>query len=50
MEAAALRALVRDIPDFPQPGVVFKDITPMLADPAALRAAVDALEIGRAHV
>ena len=43
MEAAALRALVRDIPDFPQPGVVFKDITPMLADPAALRAAVDAL-------
>jgi adenine phosphoribosyltransferase len=43
VDASALRALVRDIPDFPQPGVVFKDITPMLAEPAALRAAVDGL-------
>jgi len=38
-----LRGLVRDIRDFPQPGVVFKDVTPLLADPRALRAAVDAL-------
>ena len=38
-----LRAFIRDIPDFPKPGIVFKDITPLLADPAALRAAVDAL-------
>jgi len=34
---------LRDVPDFPKPGIVFKDITPLLADPAALRAAVDAL-------
>jgi adenine phosphoribosyltransferase len=38
-----LRALVRDIPDHPQPGVVFKDITPLLADADAFRAAVDGL-------
>ena len=36
-------ALVRDIPDFPKPGIVFKDITPLLADAAALRSAVDGL-------
>ncbi|TQN31249.1 adenine phosphoribosyltransferase [Haloactinospora alba] len=33
----------RDIPDYPQPGVMFKDITPLLADPRAFRAVVDAL-------
>ncbi|MGA7704521.1 MAG: adenine phosphoribosyltransferase, partial [Solirubrobacteraceae bacterium] len=38
-----LRALVRDIPDFPKPGIAFKDITPLMADPAALRQAVDGL-------
>jgi adenine phosphoribosyltransferase len=32
---ASLLALVRDIPDFPRPGIVFKDITPLLADAAA---------------
>jgi adenine phosphoribosyltransferase len=31
-----LRALIRDIPDFPKPGIVFKDITPLLLDPGAL--------------
>ena len=31
-----LRAHIRDIPDFPQPGIVFKDITPLFLDPAAL--------------
>jgi adenine phosphoribosyltransferase len=36
-------ALIRDVPDFPKPGVVFKDITPLLADPAALGAVVEAL-------
>jgi adenine phosphoribosyltransferase len=41
--AAALRARIRDIPDFPQPGIVFRDITPLMADPAALAAAVSAL-------
>ena len=35
-----LRAYIRDIPDFPKPGIVFKDITPLLLDPAALDAAV----------
>ena len=38
-----LRSLVRDIPDFPQPGIVFKDITPIMADAAALDTAVTAL-------
>src|ERR1700760_1457801 len=35
-----LRAFVRDIPDFPSPGIVFRDITPLLLDPAALDAVV----------
>jgi adenine phosphoribosyltransferase len=34
---------IRDIPDFPRPGIVFKDITPLFLDHAALRTAVDAL-------
>ena len=41
--AADLSSFVRDIPDFPQPGIVFKDITPLLGDPAAFRAATDAM-------
>lgn len=40
---AELAALVRDIPDFPRPGVVFKDITPLLADHAAFSSCIDAL-------
>lgn len=42
-EPARLRALVRDIPGFPQPGIVFKDITPLLADAEALSEAVAGL-------
>jgi adenine phosphoribosyltransferase len=42
-DAAWLASLLRDVPDFPEPGIVFKDLTPLLADPAALRATVDAL-------
>jgi adenine phosphoribosyltransferase len=38
-----LRAYVRDIPDFPRPGIVFKDITPLLLDPRALEVAVTRL-------
>ena len=38
-----LASYIRDIPDFPKPGIVFKDITPMLADAGALDAAVRAL-------
>jgi adenine phosphoribosyltransferase len=43
LDKASLRALVRDVPDFPQAGIVFRDITPLLGNGAALRAAVDAL-------
>jgi adenine phosphoribosyltransferase len=38
-----LKARIRDIPDFPQPGIVFKDIMPLLADPEAFRGTVDGL-------
>src|SRR3954465_6144572 len=38
-----LRSHIRDIPDFPQPGVVFKDITPLLGDPHGFRATIDGL-------
>jgi adenine phosphoribosyltransferase len=38
-----LRDLVRDVADFPEPGIVFKDIMPLLADPEALRETVDRL-------
>jgi adenine phosphoribosyltransferase len=34
---------IRDIPDFPKPGIVFKDITPLFLDPEALRSAVSSL-------
>lgn len=37
------RSLIRDIPDFPKPGILFRDITPLLADPLALRAITDLL-------
>jgi len=36
-----LHAGVRDVPDFPKPGILFKDITPMLSDPAIFRLAID---------
>src|SRR5712692_9271635 len=42
-EAGWLKEYIREIPDFPQPGVSFKDITPLLADPKAFRASVDLL-------
>jgi adenine phosphoribosyltransferase len=45
-----LRDYVRDIPDFPRAGIVFKDITPLLGDPDASRAALDGLvEMARAR-
>lgn len=37
------RSLIRDVPDYPEPGVLFKDITPLLADGAAFREVVDDL-------
>jgi adenine phosphoribosyltransferase len=41
--AVDLRAFVRDIADYPKPGIVFKDLTPLLLDPAALAHSVDLL-------
>jgi adenine phosphoribosyltransferase len=43
METFDLRTTIRDIPDFPKPGIVFKDIMPLLADATALRSAVEQL-------
>ena len=40
--AAALKKLVRDVPDFPKKGILFKDITPLLADPRGLMTVLDA--------
>jgi len=43
-----LSSLVRDVPDFPEPGIIFKDISPLLADHSAFTAVVDALaDVGR---
>ncbi len=43
MTVVDLGSYVRDIPDFPKPGIVFKDITPVLAAPEALERAVSSL-------
>lgn len=37
-----LKTLIRDVPDFPMPGILFRDVTPLLRDPAGLRQVVDA--------
>jgi len=42
VDIARMTQLIRDIPDFPQPGVLFRDITTVLRDPSAFRFAVDA--------
>jgi adenine phosphoribosyltransferase len=41
--AIDLESKIRDIPDFPSPGIVFKDITPLVADPDAFRQSIDRL-------
>jgi len=41
--AVDIKALIRTIPDYPKPGVQFRDITTLMADPAGLRAAIDGL-------
>ena len=38
---ASLKAVIRDVPDFPKPGIVFKDITTLLKNPKAFRRALD---------
>jgi adenine phosphoribosyltransferase len=40
---AYVRSKIRDVPNFPTPGIVFKDITPMLADPRAFHISLDSL-------
>src|ERR1700733_9982637 len=37
------RALIRDVPDFPKPGIAYKDITPLLASPRALHIVLDGI-------
>jgi adenine phosphoribosyltransferase len=39
-----LKRYIRDVPDFPKPGILFKDITPLLGDGAAFRASIDGLQ------
>jgi adenine phosphoribosyltransferase len=41
MSVRKLKAAIRDIPDFPKPGILFKDITPILKDPALFHSAID---------
>lgn len=41
MEDLLAAPLIRDVPDFPKPGILFKDITPVLQDPAAFQQIVD---------
>jgi adenine phosphoribosyltransferase len=46
MDAASLQTLIstiRDVPDFPQPGILFKDITPVLSDATLLQRAIDGM-------
>jgi adenine phosphoribosyltransferase len=43
MDAARLRGLIREIPDFPRPGIGFKDVTPLMADREGLAASVRGL-------
>jgi adenine phosphoribosyltransferase len=48
VSASDLQRLIRDIPDVPTPGVMFRDITPLLADPVGYDAAVNAI-VGLTH-
>jgi len=42
--ADEIKAAIRDVPDFPKPGIVFKDITPVLGDPKLFKASIDLFE------
>jgi adenine phosphoribosyltransferase len=43
MTPQEIRSLIKDVPDFPKPGILFKDITPVLADPRAFAAVIGLL-------
>jgi len=43
MDVKQLAATIRDVPDFPKPGILFKDITTLIADPEAFKAVIDLL-------
>jgi adenine phosphoribosyltransferase len=43
VNADQLRRYIRDVPDFPKPGIMFRDVTPLLLEPAALEGAIQAL-------
>ena len=45
MQIEAIRSLIRDVPDFPQEGIVFKDITPLLADEVAFSSVIDLIVV-----
>jgi len=44
-QVAGLKAAIRDVPDFPKPGIVFKDITTLLQEPVLLRRALDLMTV-----
>ena len=46
MEAHLIQGRIRDVPDFPKKGIVFKDITPLLQDPATFAATIDRMAEG----
>ena len=48
--AELIKSFIRDVPDYPLPGIMFKDITPLLGDPAMLRKVVAALGTGFGRV
>jgi adenine phosphoribosyltransferase len=52
VDLGQIRSLIRDVPDFPQEGVLFKDITPLLADPVAFSTVIDLVVVhfGRGSV
>lgn len=43
MNAQQLKSLIKDVPDYPKKGIIFKDITPLLADPKGFSAVIDGL-------
>src|SRR5213078_4655560 len=52
MDIEVVKQRIRDVPDFPQEGIVFKDITPLLADPIAFSTVIDLIVVhfGRGSV